>query len=61
MALHHGKRTSRAKIARSYLHMLDGRLHHWELAQQIGGQGYGKVAWQTRVIMAIDANGKSRK
>lgn len=60
MTLHHGKRTNRAKIAHSY-HMFHDRLHHMELAQQIGGQGHGKVARQTRIIMAIDANGKSRK
>lgn len=61
MTLHHGKRTNRAKIAHSYPHMFHDRLHHLELAQQIGGQEHGKVARQTRIIMAIDANGKSRK
>lgn len=61
MTLHQGKRTNRAKIAHLYPHMFHDQLYHLKLAQQIGGQGHGKVARQTRVIMAIDANGKSRK
>jgi hypothetical protein len=62
ITLHHGKRINSAKIARSYLHMMfDDRLQHLDYALQIGGPGYGKVAWQTRVRMAMDADGKFRK
>jgi hypothetical protein len=61
MTLHHGKRPHRAIFARSCLHMLNDRPPCLEPAQQFGGHGSGKVAWRTRIIMAIDANGKSRK